>query len=336
MGKKKELCVVDLFAGAGGLSEGFRKAGFDIIAANEIEPVFVDTYKLNHPETKIFTGDIRNITVEEFKKECGINGKKIDVIIGGPPCQGFSLAGRRDQKDPRNSLFMEYVRFVDGLKPKFFVMENVPGILNMKTETGRYVKDIIIEEFNHIGYQVHFKKLRAADYGVPQKRQRVVFIGSQKVKNISFPEPTHAREPFVALNGRKMHKWVGAGSVLLAKHKVSKNYFHTMNMINGFRNRAEKNKVKGNGFGWQIIKKDEPSYTISARYWKDGSDALVRYSDNEIRMLTERECARIQTFPDDYKFSGNKRAVYMQIGNAVPVKLAMAIAENIKKVITDL
>ncbi|NMA44387.1 MAG: DNA cytosine methyltransferase [Candidatus Diapherotrites archaeon] len=326
-----KLNCVDLFAGAGGLSEGFKQAGFNTIAANEIENDFSKTFKLNHPEAKVFTEDIRNISVKDFQKQCGINGIEVDVLIGGPPCQGFSMAGRRDPKDPRNSLFMEYIRFVKELKPKYFVMENVPGILTMKNSKGKLVHEIIESEFRKIGYQVKHKKLLSADYGVPQKRRRVVFIGTRTKKPISFPKQTHTEKPELKINGFQTQSWLGVETILLDKTDVPESYFHSKKMINGFKKRKEMNKKKGNGFGWQILDPKKPSYTISARYWKDGSDALVKYTETQIRMLTEKEVARIQTFPDDYQFYGSKRSVYTQIGNAVPVLMAKAIAEEIKK-----
>jgi len=328
---EKKLTTVDLFAGAGGLTEGFRQAGFETIAANEIMPDYSETYKLNHTGAKVFTEDIRKITVEQFKKECGLNGTKIDVLIGGPPCQGFSMAGMRDPKDPRNSLFMEYIRFVDGLQPKFFVMENVPGILTMKTASGEKVIDLICSEFAKTGYKFKYQKLHAADYGVPQKRKRVVFIGTKTDKEITFPEPTHAEEAYKTVDGKQIEQWVGAGTVLLERKDVPEKFFMSEKMINGFIKRRIQNEKKGRGFGWQIIDPKKPCYTISARYWKDGADALVKYSDKDIRMLTPEEAAAIQTFPKEYKFYGSKRVVYTQIGNAVPAGLAKAIAEEIKK-----
>ena len=203
---KKEFQVLDLFAGAGGLSQGFKEAGFNIIAANEINPIFSKTYQTNHPETRLFTGDIRSISIEEFKNHCEIYNKKVDVIIGGPPCQGFSLAGRRDPSDPRNSLFMVFIRFINYFKPVYFVMENVPGILNMKTKEGELVREILFKEFRKIGYTVKAQKLHAADYGVPQKRKRVFFIGTNTDKQISFPDRTYP------------DKWVPVSSVLLSKN----------------------------------------------------------------------------------------------------------------------
>jgi len=308
--------VIDLFCGAGGLSTGFRMAGFDVLLGIDNIPVFCETFEKN--DKKSICRDIREISIDEIK--AAIGNKKVDVVAGGPPCQGFSMAGLRDPKDPRNSLFMEFVRIVDGLKPKFFVVENVPGILTMKTAKGEKVADIIVKEFKKIGYTVHPpKKLFAADYGVPQKRKRVFFIGTNTDKTINFPEPTH----------RGM--WVPVSTILLPKEKVDESFFHSEKMINGFSERKKRNKAKGHGFGAQFLKFDEPSYTISARYWKDGADALVRYSEHEIRMLTPEEAAAIQTFPQGYKFTGSKRDIYTQIGNAVPCLLAKAIAKEIKK-----
>ncbi len=321
--------VIDLFAGAGGLSQGFKEAGFDIIWANEFVGRFSETYKLNHPETTICCKDIRSVSVEEILNAIG--NKSVDVIAGGPPCQGFSMAGRRDTKDPRNSLFMEFVRMVDGFKPKFFVMENVLGILTMKNAKGKLVSEIILEEFKKIGYAVKVLRLFAADYGVPQKRRRVVFIGS---KNGIFPEPpkqTNSKIQQSKSEGKSLDKWIPVSTIILPKGKVGKCFFHSEKMIRGFNERKKRNEESGKGFGAQYLKLDEPSYTISARYWKDGADALVKYSDNEIRMLTPQECAAIQTFPSDYKFAGSKREIYTQIGNAVPVKLAKSVAESLIK-----
>jgi DNA (cytosine-5)-methyltransferase 1 len=280
---------------------------------------------------KAICGDIREISVGQIKE--AISNQVVDIVVGGPPCQGFSMAGRRDAKDPRNSLFMEFVRVVNGLKPKFFVMENVPGILTAKTEKGKLVKEIILEEFKKIGYRVEVRKLHAADYGVPQKRKRVLFTGTNTNKPIRFPEPTHFSKSYRKLDGTMTKKWVSVSEVLLPKEKVDKSFFHTQKMIDGFKRRKIANEKRGKGFGAQYLKLDEPSYTISARYWKDGSDALVKYSENEMRMLTPEECAVIQSFPKNYKFAGSKREVYTQIGNAVPCLLGEAVAEEIKKLL---
>lgn len=320
----ENLNVISLFSGCGGLDLGFKKSGFNILLANDMDKYAGQTYKENFPETEFILEDIRKISVENMKKKIG--NRLVDAVIGGPPCQGFSNAGLRDPKDPRNSLFMEFIRIVAGFKPKYVVLENVPGILTMRTEKGNLVKDIIKDEFNKIGYEIESRILLAADYGVPQKRRRVIFIGTNTGKPIVFPQPTYAKT-----GNSTLKPWVNAHSMLFDKDKVDKRYFHTQKMINGFMKRKNRNKAKGNGFGWQILKNGEPSYTISARYWKDGSDALVYYSKNEVRMLTERECARIQSFPDDFIFTGPRKEIYRQIGNAVPPLLAESIANAIKK-----
>ena len=323
------LKIIDLFCGAGGLSTGFEMAGFETILGIEHIERFGETFKANHPEAELICDDIRKVKIDDIKKIIG--NDHISVVCGGPPCQGFSGAGRRDPSDPRNSLFMEFIRIVDGIKPDYFVMENVPGLLTMKTENGEIVTDIISSEFEKIGYKMKFKKLVAADYGVPQKRRRIIFIGSNVGKPLVYPQPTHAEKTRMTIEGNKIEKWIGTGTVLLSKEDVPPNYFHGPKMIKGFIRRKENNRKKGRGFGWQIINPEKPCYTISARYWKDGSDALVKYSDTEVRMLTEREAASIQSFPEDYEFCGNKREKYMQVGNAVPCLMAKAIAKKLIK-----
>ena len=186
--------VVDLFNGAGGMSTGFEMAGFEVALGVEYIPRFAETFALNHPKSKSLCIDICELSNEQLLEH--LDGKEIDVVTGGPPCQGFSGAGRRDPKDPRNSLFMDFIRIVDGVKPDYFVMENVPGILTMKNEKGFSVIEIIRDEFRKIGYKVRWEKLIAADYGVPQKRRRVIFIGSKDDKNflIVYPKKTHGEK----------------------------------------------------------------------------------------------------------------------------------------------
>lgn len=326
---KRKPAAIDLFCGAGGLSDGFKQAGYKILLGLDNVEVFVKTFKRNHRGAAAVCEDIRDLSAEKIKKIIG--DKKVDVIIGGPPCQGFSMAGRRDFGDPRNSLFMEFVKIVRGIKPEYFVMENVPGILSMKTAHDEPVVDIIKKEFKKIRYNVELRQLLAADYGVPQKRRRLIFIGAKNMKTVTFPQQTHFGSPQHTLLKKNHLRWIPVKKVLLNENEVGKNFFHSQKMIEGFIRRKQKNTAKGNGFGWQILRPDEPSFTISARYWKDGADALVKYSEKKIRMLTPLECARIQSFRDGFKFLGNKKQVYIQIGNAVPPRLAKAIALKLKK-----
>lgn len=329
----KKPTVVDLFCGAGGLSTGFKMAGFRVLLGIDHCKPCVETFRENHRGVKAIEADIRTVEASSVMKI--LDGEKVDVIVGGPPCQGFSVAGDMDPNDPRNSLFREFVRIVKNVQPKWFVMENVTGLLISKTSAGDNVSTIITDEFRRIGYSVERKILISADYGVPQKRKRVIFIGTNTGNPIQFPEPSHSEEPYITVQGREISRWVPVSKVLLNEDEVDKRYFHSQRMIDGFVERKKKHTANGNGFGWQILKMDKPSYTISARYWKDGGDALVMYSPSNVRMLTELECARIQSFPEEYVFMGNKKERYQQIGNAVPPLLGKAIARTIMKSITS-
>ena len=317
------------------MSKGFEMAGFEVLLGADNNPWCMKTFAQNHPSA---TGnskpvDIENLTSEMIKEKIG--NHEIDVIIGGPPCQGFSMAGLRDPNDPRNSLFRHFARLVCELKPKWFVMENVSGLLAAKTAKGENVDTIIRRVFKNAGYRVNQFKLNSADYGVPQKRKRIFYIGTRTRKPITAPEPTHAENPIRTLHGPPIEKWAAVGNYLLPETDVGKSYYHSQKMIDGFRKRKERNMKNGKGFGWQILDLAKPSFTISARYWKDGADAVVMLAPEKTRMLTERECARVQSFPDDYVFVGPKRSVYTQIGNAVPPLLAKAIALSIKKMISE-
>lgn len=306
--------VVDLFSGAGGLTWGFVENKYKVLFGVEHDKDAAKTYSANYTHPML-NEDITKLNPDELVLKYG----KCDVIIGGPPCQGFSMAGKRNSKDPRNSLFMDYLRFVKAFQPRFFLLENVPGILTMKTEASEYVTDIIKAEVQSLGYSLKHAKLYAPDYGIPQKRRRVIFLAWRSDQNEpNYPVPTHTKENYVPCK-----------SILLAKEEVPEKYYHSEKMINGFFERLKKNKESKKGFGAQFIKENEPCYTLSARYYKDGCDALVRYSDTEIRKLTEREAARVQTFPDTFVFPVSSVQTYKQIGNAVPCKLGFVIANKL-------
>lgn len=311
---KRGLNVLDLFCGAGGLSCGFKQAGFNIILGVDNDKDALETFKLNHPESKTILGDISKINKREIEK---ITGKiKIDVIVGGPPCQGFSMAGRRDPGDKRNTLIEEYLNLVSEINPKLFVIENVKGLLSMKTKNGELVIDNIINLAEEKGYFITIYPLNAANFGVPQNRNRVFLIGcKKKCFKISLIK----------------QKEIPVKEILLKKQDVQKKYFYSQRLIDGFKRREKINKQLKRGFGWKFLNLNEPSYTISARYYKDGAEALVKYSEDDIRMLTPEECALIQSFPKNYKFASGKIKTYKQIGNAVPPRLAYAVAKAIKR-----
>jgi DNA (cytosine-5)-methyltransferase 1 len=239
--------------------------------------------------------------------------------VGGPPCQGFSLAGKRDKKDPRNSLFMEYVRYLNYFNPKAFIMENVIGILSMKTSDKKSVIDIILSELS-ANYNTIVCKLYACDFGVPQLRRRAIIIGIRKDLKI---QPT---EPSIILTKDAR---IPVGTIIIPREDINESYYLSERAIKGIINKKEMSKKNGKGFGAQFLKMDKPSYTIPARYWKDGYDALVKYDDDKIRRLTIIELKRIQTFSDNYIIEGSKKEIIMQIGNAVACKFAYHMGQHL-------
>lgn len=285
----------------------------------------IKTYQNNNDHLALCR-DLTKYAPDAFSKEHNIPKGTIDIIAGGPPCQGFSIAGRRDKNDPRNSLFIEFYKYVDFYEPKAFIMENVMGILSMKTSNGEKCIDIILSMFEK-KYNTVVNKLYASDYNVPQNRRRVIIIGVRKDLEIVPSEP-----PKIIENIRDR---IPVSTILLDEGDIPDSYFLSEKAITGINRKKERMKEEKKGFGAQYLHLDKPSYTIPARYWKDGYDALVKYSDSKIRRLTEVELARIQTFPEGYAFSGNKKDVIMQIGNALPCEFAYHISCYVKKLIEE-
>lgn len=199
---QEKLTLVDLFCGAGGLSCGLEEAGFEAIGAVDFDKHAMATYQANHPNTLALVQDIATVKGSDFKK--ALKGRELDLVAGGPSCQGYSTHGKREENDPRNFLFNHFVRLVGELRPKFFVMENVKGLLTFRKG---HFRNLIEKSFDAVGYRIESKVLCAADYGVPQLRHRIVFIGTRLDVPISFPEPTHKSEP--TLFGIKPYVTVG-------------------------------------------------------------------------------------------------------------------------------
>ena len=306
--------VLDLFCGCGGLSYYFEKPQFNISLSIDIWQPALDTILANK-DHKVLCADISNLNPEELGLE------NIDIVIGGFPCQGFSSAGRRDKDDPRNTLFMDYIRYVKHFSPKLCLIENVVGLLTMKTEDGIYIKDIIIKNLSDIGYTVTYKVLNSADYKVAQKRRRVIFIAVRNdiQKEWVFPEPNSEFTPVRDLIDTK---------------DLDPKLFLSEKAILGINRKKQQSKERGAGWGAQFLDLDKPCFTIPARYYKDGYDALVKYDEERIRRLSVKELARIQSFPENYKFSGSKREIIMQIGNAVPCLLGKVLGETIHTFLT--
>jgi len=319
-----KLTVLDLFCGCGGMSKGLTDAGLNIIAGIDIWDKAISNYKKNYTHNAV-CADLTKLPPELLSKTYNINANSIDIIVGGPPCQSFSMAGRRDKNDPRNSLFMEYVKYLNYFNPKGFIMENVIGILSKKTENNEKVIDIIMTQLSN-NYNCVVCKLYASDFEVPQNRRRVIIIGIRKDLNILPKEPETILEA---------DKRIPVKTTLLKKEDVDKSYYLSKIAIEGIKNKKKKSLERGAGFGAQFLDLEKPSFTIPARYYKDGYDALVKYSDTEIRRLTVLELKRIQSFPDNYILEGSKRDVIMQIGNAVACRFAYHLGKYMIKLLSN-
>ena len=317
------LTVLDLFCGCGGFSHGLGQAGLEVILGIDIWDRAIESYNENmsigHDSV---CADLTQLGPQECDERY-LKGRIVDVLVGGPPCQSFSMAGRRDKSDPRNTLFREFVRYLDYYQPKAFLMENVMGILSKRTEAGEKVIDIILGELGR-RYHCRVNKLNAADFGVPQARKRVVVVGIRLDLGI-VPEEI---PPVITETDR-----TPVGRILEARETVGPAYYLSQRALDGIRRTREKNREKGNGFGAQFIDMEKPCYTIVSTMWKDGYDALVRYSDAEVRRLTVLELKRIQTFPDDYVIVGSKKETIIQIGNAVPPLLAYHLGAWLREVL---
>jgi len=307
--------AIDLFCGCGGMTSGLVKSGINVIAGIDIWPTAIETYKNNHKHLAI-CDDLAILTPEKFKMKYNIQ-INIDLLVGSPPCQAFSIAGKRKKDDVRNLLYIEYCKYLDYFKPKVFLMENVIGMLSMKNENGDKMIDIIMDQLGK-NYNCIINKLYASDFEVPQNRRRVIIIGVRKDLNI-FP-----KEIKIVLEQR-----IAVKTILEDKDNVDKKYFLSDKAIKGIIAKKEKSKLSGKGFGAQFLDLDKPSFTIPSRYWKDGYDALVKYDDKTIRKLTINELKKIQTFPDSYIFKGSSKDIIIQIGNAVPSRFAYHLGKYI-------
>lgn len=320
--------AVGLFVGAGGLDLGFRQAGFRLLAASDHDPQAEATHQRNWPGVPFILEDIRKLTVDRIAE--ATQGRRPDVIIGGPPCQGFSTLGDRLSADPRNDLVDAFIRIIDGLRPQAVVIENVRAIA---TEyNGRY-KYYVISRLREIGYQVHFSVLNAADYGVPQHRRRAFFVGFADPRiEYRFPDPTHGpgRLPYVTVGAAIMDLATQGDEI--PNHVPLK---HSEKVIARYRLIKEGGmlpppselppEIRRDNFGstYKRLDRNSPSLTIVP-----GNNALPVHPTLD-RSLTPREAARLQTFPDDYIFTGDRRRQCILVGNAVPPLLAKVIAQSI-------
>ena len=314
---------IDLFSGAGGLSCGLTMAGFTPVGSVEIMPEAVETYKYNFIECKEFdenveTRDIREKSVKEHLYQ-SIKGKKIHLIVGGFPCQGFSMAGHRVVTDPRNSLYLEMLEIVKKLEPDFVVMENVEGLSSMLN--GK-VEAKIIKDYAEIGYKINVTVLNSADYGVPQIRKRVIFIGNKLGKTNYHPKPIFTPANYVTL-GEGIKRFMSIPETKQINHIFTR---HSDAMIEQIKKLPEGQSLYGNySDAWKKSPWDKPSCTVKENH------GGVNIHPKLPRVLTPRELAALQSFPDDFIFKGSKKWQLVQIGNAVPPLLGKAIGIAIMK-----
>lgn len=341
--KKNTFKVIDIFSGAGGLSLGLTWAGLDVICAVDNNEFAVKTYQKNF-EHPILCEDMKNISKEKLYSKVNLKDEEVDVLVGGPPCQGFSIRRKGSDSDPRNELIFEYVRLVKEIRPKLFLVENVPGILGKRGEN--FLNEIL--KLEHEGYLIKTKILDASDYGVPQNRKRVFIVGERLLEGKSFFEfpkedeknvrkmtvrealvdlpsplenhkdhptiPNHKREKISEINQLRIsYVPQGGGREYIPEHLQLECH-----------KKASVEKA-GHRYSYGRLAWDEPAGTITARFDSFTRGKFAHPEEN--RTITLREGARLQSFPDDFEFIGSKVEVAKQIGNAVPPLLAKVLGE---------
>lgn len=357
--------AIDLFCGAGGLSEGFRQAGFRVLAGNDFDKFAGETFSATHRDAVFLPGPIENIDAKDFLRAAGgLKRGELDCLIGGPPCQAFSVYNhQRGMHDRRSGLFREYLRIVEGLSPKWVVMENVTGITS--TGNGRAVREIILG-LQRLGYLVEKKILRAEEYGVPQERRRIFFLANRIGLPLLWPEPTHGPGllPFVTV-------WEAIGDLPpLSNGEEPGPLPYSRSPISAYQKAMRgNNKTVHNHAAPQLapINLKRMKYIPKGGSWRDiplellpagmkrarRCDHTKRYGrmhpeglactiltkcdlhwgafihPDQDRIITVREAARLQSFPDWFQFAGSRTEQYIQAGNAVPPLLGKQIAESI-------
>ncbi|MGV6808964.1 MAG: DNA (cytosine-5-)-methyltransferase [bacterium] len=345
---KKKLNAISFFAGCGGLCYGVKAAGFNLVATNELVEAYKAIYRLNFKSANFLPNDITTISnadIDKIKKAQG----HIDLMIGGPPCQGFSLAGKRDVNDQRNNLFQNYLNIADQIKPKVILMENVRLLTSMKDPNGKLVSERILDTFQSIGYASNFFQLNAKDYAVPQHRERVIFIGvrSDLQKQPSIPEPlcNQAQDifsktlPFYTFGDAISdleYLESGEASKHDSHHKAITHPEHVIRWLidvpegKSAHDNEDKNLRPPSGYNTTYKRQvwNEPGGTVATTY------AMISGCRNvhpvATRSLTTREALRLQSFPDSFKLCGKLGDIRTTIGNAVPPLLAYRLGQFIR------
>ena len=338
--------VVDLFAGAGGLSYGFQMAGCRVLCGIDNDKDCAATFRKNHPRSEYLTKNIEDVTSDDMTRLVGRN--KVDILVGGPPCQGFSISGKRTSSDPRNQLYAHFLRIADMLSPQAVLIENVPGLQALFG--GRVFADIV-DKLHKRGFKTSVKVVSADDYGVPQSRKRIMIVGARNEKYV-FPEP----------NGKKITLWesisdlpllegvaesseystrpsneyqerMREGSTWVSNHVATNHTDKTRRIISmvkegqNYKSLPEHlQKTRNVHIAWTRLDGSRPSLTIDTGH-------RHHFHPKANRIPTVRESARIQSFPDRFVFVGTKTSQYRQVGNAVPPFLAYNLSINMIKML---
>lgn len=352
LNSKTKQNVLDLFSGCGGFSYGFQSAGFRVVLGVDNDKKALETFKLNHNDSETLLADLHlGSTIKQIVD--AVSKTKIDVIIAGPPCQGFSLTGARKKNDKRNKLFYSVFKVAEKLEPSAIIIENVPGLATLYNG---HAKDAILEEFRKLDFTESFKVLYGPDYGVPQIRKRIFFVGLKRKYGIfDFPKPILLPEQYITASmaigdlpsreieyGNEQDKYMNEvtseyqkfmknGAKVLYNHVATK---HTAHVINVIKQVPEGGNYKDlpPGVGdsrifneaWTRYHSNKPAKTIDT-----GHRNHFHYKYN--RVPTVRENARLQSFPDSFVFLGNRTEQYRQVGNAVPPLLGFHIANKLKE-----
>jgi DNA (cytosine-5)-methyltransferase 1 len=343
--------ALSLFSGCGGDTLGMTNAGINVTHYSELKPIIQKTHELNFPESTLVGGDINKITDEEFEKLEG----KIDIIFGGFPCQSFSNAGKKNPKDARGQLYLQFVRAARIIKPKYIIGENVKGLLTRTTEDGEKFIDIIIKSFNDIGYTCHYKVLKANEHGVPQKRERLFIVGSRDAHfNFEFPEPKNTspglkdivtfdmegalkvpeeliREAGVDEESIMIGEGEPTGKVhpYLALHEKTRGVTWKDKRVSEYQFSFGK---RISPIHCEIVDITKPSKTIICTYdHQPRLHVALKTSDGfYLRPFTIVELQQIQGFPKDYKLAGNHKDKIVQIGNSIPPNLVRDVVSRLK------
>ena len=346
----RNYTAISLFAGAGGCSLGFSNYGVNILGAYDIWDEAISTYNYNFEGNKAHQTDLANCDFEEIRNGLGLSKGELDIIIGGPPCQGFTTLGKRGEDDPRNQLLINYTKALEIFYPRWFMMENVEGMLT--TANGNFVIEAV-DRMVKLGYTLFMKKVYMHEYGIPQRRKRVIIIGNREGKDFQFPKTTGRATGYRYKNGtltlqdaigdiesidlpdinhiRKQEEGIKLQRIEALKEGGTMKDLPKELQHDSYAKRAARRvcdgtpseKRGGAPSGLKRLVYSEPSLTITGSC----TGEFVHPSQN--RMLTIRECARIQTFPDDFKFHGTDAQQEQQIGNAIPPLFANIMAEQI-------